>query len=336
LRNSEKSDDALHLRETSTISTPSDPLPVAEITSEQVMAHIKSMNTPGIKYVPGHKPNFTIQISVSIAFFTAVFYRLLDAPAMNVQELIQMLSAGATILALSAAWLAISFQNKQKLDDIQKNCRCNITLLDAELLRFFFACCSYSSKKKPEEYVSDWSYFNDWCVPGAYSIPSIHFSVIRKIVDSGVQSGFSEELLKALTLLQVQIERFNKQSNAISNLLHSNFDLAGRLRKRLEKVDLADTEWKRSFSSIEVEFINLHFQLQANLHLQCIGDRDNGPNLYTSYSDVLRELSVEKKCHEDFRPARPPGYSMAESAAISVFAIGASIVLWSIWQILMR
>jgi hypothetical protein len=326
-------DEVPSLADQSTIKTPSLLPPAPEISADRVLAHIKVMNTAGVKYVAGGKPNFMRKgvIGLSIVLFVLVLCELsLTTQTQVVQQLVQTLASGATVLALSAAWLSISFGNHQKLSDLQKKASRSIALLDSELLRFSFAICPYSSKKSALDYISELSYFKNWCVPGGYVVQPINHSVISTIVGSAAESELSEELTQNIVALEVQIERFNRQVGLISGLVTNNFDLSSRLRQKLENVRSDSTEWKQNLSSTETNFINRYFALQAELHIGCIGDEHNGPNLYTTYSTVLEELRLEKQCHTDYRPVLSPIYLMAEYSAIVVAAIGASMVIWSL------
>ena len=108
---------------------------------------------------------------------------------------------------------------------------------------------------------------------------------------------------------------------------------AASLRAKLKNVSLHNQEWKKTLSGAEIDLMNEYFGLNADLHLKCIGDSKNGPNLHTTYMALSESLRLEKKCHDDYYPSPSKIFLTVDILATILSAVGASIAVWSLFYI---
>lgn len=228
------------------------------------------------------------------------------------------------MLAFSAAWLTIADQRQGKRKAEITSKKSLLAALEIELT---------AMKPWTGEYQSDYDYSKDgavflrWHTPFYAPIYPLVHNTVAAAATAGISNGFSFELVKALVELEYQLNIFEGARRKIEDITNNNLEVCESLSSKLIRSNPQPntTNIPTNLVGSETPTMSRIFELHRYLHVECIGNSKNGPNLHQAYLKATSLLSKEKQIEND------QSVSSLENAghwlAIIFFLVGLFIAL---------
>lgn len=210
----------------------------------------------------------------------------------NVQTFASLLSAGTTVMALSAAWLTFAKQSKaqRQLEVSMKQ-----ALLDA-LETELKAMEPWTEEHQPDHnYATDGGVFMRWHAPFFKPVFPIVHNTISQAVFLGTERNLSKKLTESLLVLEYQLNRFEQARLRIDAVSNANVVLAESVTRKLKAVneDVGTANTPNDLTMPEAALMNTVFELNRVLHQECIGAA-NALNLHTAYANTIALKAKEQ------------------------------------------
>ncbi|MBP9811142.1 hypothetical protein KBF38_22750 [bacterium] len=144
------------------------------------------------------------------------------------------------------------------------------------------------------DYATDGAVFLRWRAPFYKPIHPIVHNTIALAASAGLDRGLSVEQVKALLELEYQLSRFERARRQIDDVANNNLDVCSLLTdKLLEANPEANTINLPTLAAAESVAMRRFYELNRVLHVECIGDSTNSPNLHTAYNSVKQKFELD-------------------------------------------
>ncbi len=211
----------------------------------------------------------------------------------NFQTFASFLSAGTTVVALSAAWLTLAEQRQAKRDaeSASKTNLLEALTIELEALKDwtgpYDSTCDYSK---------DGAVFLRWHAPFQGTVHPVVHNTITAAAASGIDRGLSSELVTVLVELEYELVRLERIRRQIEDITNNNLEVCESLNKKLLDANPAPNTLNVpvTLTPFETSVMSRFFKLNRNLHVSCIGNAHNGPNLCVAYASAKEKLGTEK------------------------------------------
>jgi hypothetical protein len=220
-------------------------------------------------------------------------WRFIQSYWPNIQTFASLLSAGTTVMALSAAWLTFAKQSKaqRKLDVSLKQ-----ALIDA-LKTELEAMEPWTTEYQPDhDYKTNGAVFMRWHAPLFKPVFPIVHNTIAQATLLGAERDLSKPLTESLLVLEYQLNRFEQARKRVDAASNGNVVLAETITRKLKDVneEQGTIIMPNDLSMPETSMMNMVFELNRVLHQECIGAASaTSPNLHIAYRGASEALSNE-------------------------------------------
>lgn len=208
------------------------------------------------------------------------------------QIFVTLFSAGTTVVALSAAWLTFADQKRAKREADLQSRNTLVAAIQTELAGMRDWASEYSAQ---HDYATDGAVFLRWRAPFYKPIHPIVHNTIALAASIGLDRGLSVEQVKALLELEYQLSRFERARRQIDDVANNNLDVCSSLTdKLLEANPEPNTINLPTLAAAESVAMRRFYELNRVLHVKCIGDSTNSPNLHMAYNSVRQQFDQDK------------------------------------------
>lgn len=210
----------------------------------------------------------------------------------NVQTFASLLSAGTTVMALSAAWLTFAKQSKAQRQLEVSMKQALLDALDTELKAMKPWTGEY---QRNQNYATDGGVFMRWHAPFFKPVFPIVHNTISQAVFLGSERNLSIGLTESLLVLEYQLNRFEQARLRIDAVSNANVVLAESVTRKLKAVndDEGTANTPNDLTVPETALMNTVLELNRVLHQECIGAA-NALNLHTAYANTIALKAKEQ------------------------------------------
>lgn len=238
------------------------------------------------------------------------------------QTFAALLSAGTTVVALSAAWLTFADQRSGKREAEATAKAALLSALEIEMNAMHDWTTRYDSKY---DYSKDGGVFLRWHAPFYRPVHPIVHNTIATAASMGLDRGLPADFVKALLELEYQLNRFDRARQQIEDVTNNNLEICESLNHQLlHSNPNPGSTVTPTLSTAEQAVMRRFFELNRVLHVECIGEENNGPNLHLAYIEATKQLTEAKKLPGGKKSTIE---NVGHWVAVALVVIGAAIMV---------